>query len=129
MRIVIIILTAFIALTSIGGGVAMLTGVDQFPLEWLHSTPFKNYTIPALLLSVIVGGFSLLSFFLTIKKHPQAPQSAIVAGISISGYVTIEAIILEQNPPGPTSIELLYIGLGIVLIALAIILKRKALSR
>ncbi len=50
------IVTAFIALTAIGGGVAILVGLDKFPLEWLHITPFKNYTIPAFILVIGRGG-------------------------------------------------------------------------
>ena len=60
-RIVISIIAGFIALTAIGGGIAILTGVDEFPLEWLEGTPFPNYTIPALLLSVVVGGSALVT--------------------------------------------------------------------
>jgi len=58
------IVTAFIALTAIGGGVAILVGLDKFPLEWLHITPFKNYTIPAFILVIGRGGSSLAATIL-----------------------------------------------------------------
>jgi hypothetical protein len=61
VRIVVSVLTGFIALTAIGGGGALLVGVEQqrFPLDWLRGTPFKDYTIPAILLAVVVGGSAL----------------------------------------------------------------------
>jgi hypothetical protein len=43
------VLEAFIALSAIGGGIAMLVGADKSPVEWLRNTPFSDYTIPALL--------------------------------------------------------------------------------
>ena len=55
---------AVIALSAIGGGIALLLGTykdgvlieaggrGQFPLEWLQQTPFSNYTIPALILAI-----------------------------------------------------------------------------
>lgn len=32
---------ACVALTAIGGGIAMATGVDKLPPEWLESTPCR----------------------------------------------------------------------------------------
>jgi hypothetical protein len=57
IRITIGLLTGFIALTAIGGGIALLIGIEgeRFPLEWLQGTPFTDYTIPALLLALVVG--------------------------------------------------------------------------
>lgn len=63
LRTVIGVLTGFIALTAIGGGIALLTGAEanRIPIEWLEGTPFKDYTIPALLLAIAVGGSSLVA--------------------------------------------------------------------
>lgn len=36
-------------------------GRGQFPLEWLDNTPFSDYTIPALILAIGVGGSSLIA--------------------------------------------------------------------
>src|SRR5438552_3341820 len=68
VRIVIGVPEAFIALSTIGGGIALLAGTyqdgvlleaggrAQFPLEWLQNTPFSDYSIPALILTIGVGG-------------------------------------------------------------------------
>ncbi len=44
IRILISLLTGFVALTAIGGGIAMLVGAEaeRFPLEWLQGTPFTD---------------------------------------------------------------------------------------
>jgi hypothetical protein len=58
---------AFIALSTIWGGIVLLLGTyqdgvlieaggnAQFPLEWLQHTPFSDYTIPALVLASTWG--------------------------------------------------------------------------
>jgi hypothetical protein len=73
VRIAIGVPEAFIALSAIGGGIVLLAGTyqdgvlieaggrGQFPLEWLQNTPFSDYTIPALILAIGVGGSSLIA--------------------------------------------------------------------
>ena len=43
LRIAIGVITGFIALTAIGGGIALLSGAEgsRFPLEWLQGPPSK----------------------------------------------------------------------------------------
>jgi hypothetical protein len=119
IRITIGILTAFIALTAIGGGIAMLTGVDRFPLAWLEGTPFSNYTIPALLLAVVVGGSSLIAAVAIFMGRDIGVFASMAAGLIMVGYIGVEVMILNQVPPGPTWIEILYFGLGLLIFGLA----------
>ncbi|MGF1488353.1 MAG: hypothetical protein ACFBSE_14805 [Prochloraceae cyanobacterium] len=124
VRIGIVTIAGFIALTAIGGGIAMLIGVDKFPLEWLEGTPFKDYTIPALILAIAVGGSSLLAAITVVTHRKNSPFATILAGIIMSGYITVEVLILKQNPPGPTIIEDVYFILGGLLFVLGILLYR-----
>ena len=55
------VLDTFNAISAIGGGIAMLVGADKFPVEWLRNTPFSDYTIPAFVLAIVVGGSSLIA--------------------------------------------------------------------
>ncbi|MEL6705455.1 MAG: hypothetical protein AAFP15_14380, partial [Bacteroidota bacterium] len=57
VRIAALATSAFHGLTATGGGLAMLTGLERFPAAWLRGTPFRTYTVPALLLTGVgVGG-------------------------------------------------------------------------
>ena len=124
VRILITTIAAFIALTAIGGGIAMLIGADKFPLEWLRDTPFKDYTIPALILTLVVGGSSLLAAISVAFHRKIGTYATIVAGIIIAGFITVEVLLLEQDPPGPTAIEDLYFFFGSLLLVLGISLWR-----
>jgi hypothetical protein len=121
LRIVIALLTGFIALTAIGGGIALLSGAEanRFSIEWLAGTPFKNYTIPALLLAIAVGGSSLVACVTTIAGRNVGVPASMVAGLIMMGYVVVEVLILKQVPPGPTPTEYLYFGLGLAIFLLA----------
>lgn len=116
VRITTGLISGFVALTAIGGGVVMLTGLDEFPPEWLETTPFSSYTIPALLLAVLVGGSALVAAVLLFRNPDRAGWAALMAGAMMAGYVGIEAIILNQVPPGPTPIEIFYFILGVLML-------------
>lgn len=124
LRFALVLLTGFVALTAIGGGAAMLTGVDSFPPAWLRGTPFPDYAIPALLLAIVVGGSSLAAAVALLAATRIGPALAAFAGLLLSGYIAVEVLILNQIPPGPTPIELLYLGLGLLIVVLALLLQR-----
>ena len=122
LRIVIGVLTGFIALTAIGGGIALLTGAEanRFPAEWLEGTPFKDYTIPALLLAIAVGGSSLVACVTILRGQNAGTPASMLAGLIMMGYIVVEVLILKQAPPGPTPIEIMYFGLGLAVFLLAV---------
>lgn len=127
IRIIIGLLTGFVALTAIGGGIAMLVGAEaqRFPLAWLEGTPFNDYTIPALLLAIAVGG-SALAACVSLFINPKASTViSILSGLTLMGYITVEVLILKQVPPGPTVIELFYFGIGLIILLLAAYIWRK----
>lgn len=108
--------SGFIAMTAVGGGVAILAGVDRFPLEWLRGTPFQDYRIPALLLLLVVGGSALMAALAVATRTAVAPSVVALNGLIMMGYITGEVFLLQQVPPGPTRIECIYFALGAALL-------------
>ena len=100
LRIAIGLLAGFVTLSAVGGGVVMLTGLDSFPLDWLEGTTFPSYTLPAHVLAIIVGGTALIALVATLRDHPLSGSFAVIAGFILMGFITIEVLILEQQPPG-----------------------------
>jgi len=127
VHLLIIGLTGFTGLTAIGGGIALLAGLEggRFPIEWLAGTPFTAYTIPALLLILAVGGSSMLALVLNISRSKFGAVGSIAAGIVLVGFITGEILLLKQTPPGPTPIEIFYLGLGFLTILLPVLSGRK----
>lgn len=127
-RIAIGVPESFIALSAIGGGTALLLGSykdgilieaegqARFPLEWLQHTPFSDYTIPALILTIGVGGSSLMSAVLVFTGRDEGVLASIMAGLIMSGFIVGEVVILKR---GVSWIEGLYFGLGLVISGLA----------
>jgi hypothetical protein len=122
------VLEAFIALSTIAGGILMLAGTyqngilveaggrGQFPLAWLQNAPFSDYTIPALILAIIVGGGSLIAVALVSTGHEEGILVSIVAGLFMAAFIVGEIVLLRQ---GISWIEGLYFGLGLLVSGLA----------
>lgn len=115
-------ITGFIALSAIGGGIAMLAGLEnnRFPPAWLRGSPFKDYTTPALVLAIVVGGSSLAACLAIFSKDKLSQYFSLVAGLMMVGFIVFEVMTLKQVPPGPTFFECLYFGLGLALIVFSL---------
>jgi hypothetical protein len=119
---------AFNALSAIGGGRALLLGTYQdgvlieaggrarFPLEWLQHTPFSDDTVPALILTIGVGGSSLIAAVLIFTGREEGVLASVVAGLVMAGYIVVEVVMLRQ---GISWIEGLYFALGLAISGLA----------
>ena len=133
LRILIGIVTAFVALTAIGGGLALFFGLEasRFPVEWLQGTPFMDYTIPGLILAIAVGGSSLAATVLIFARNPAYPLVSMISGCLLVGFIIVEVLILKQVPPGPTVTELFYFVIGglIILGALYVRIAENRLNR
>jgi hypothetical protein len=58
-RTLLLDLNLFLGTTAVAGGVGLLTGLIKIPLSSLTGSLFSDYTVPAVLLVVAVGGTAL----------------------------------------------------------------------
>jgi hypothetical protein len=128
VRIAIGVPEAFNALSAIGGGIVLLLGTykdgvlieaggrAQFPLEWLQHTPFSDYTIPALILMIGVGGSSLIGAVLVFTGREEGVLASVAAGLVMAGFIVVEVVMLKQGISWTLG---LYFGLGLAIAGLA----------
>ena len=92
IHIALAVIEALISLGAISGGIAILTGVfDQwFPVAWLQGTPFSDYTIPGLILLIVVGGGMLLTAATQFIQHQWAVLLLTTMGFVMLGWITLE---------------------------------------
>lgn len=127
-RVVVGLLTAFVGITAVGGGAAILLGVDQFPQAWLQDTLFSNFTLPALVLAGVVGGSACVASVSIVTNRQLAPIAALVAGVLLMGFIGVEVLTLKQTPPGPTVIEAFYLIIGLVIVLLSGVWLRRSIK-
>jgi hypothetical protein len=94
LRIVLIVLDAFLALTAVAGGIGLLAGVNAPPVEMLAGSPFRSYTIPGLALLVIVGGSALVAAVVVLRRQRWGALASGVAAAMIVGFEIVEVLAL-----------------------------------
>ncbi len=94
-RIVLIVLTAFLALTAIAGGAALAAGINAPPPEQLRGSLFTSFLIPGLALLVLVGGSALAAAILLLRRHPLSGLLATIITVFSLGTWFIDVRVSE----------------------------------
>lgn len=125
MRIALVVIAAIVAVSAIDGGMALLRGAfDQYlPVDWLAGTPFSDYTIPGLVLVIVVGGSALLAAATAFIHREWALLVSIMAGLIMAGFEVVEIISLDSKVgadlPMVLALQLVYLVLGLAIVGLA----------
>lgn len=128
-RVALTVLDGFAALSAVGGGIAVASGVDKFPPEWLSGSPFDGYLVPGLILAVAVGGSATIAAVAVVQNLRPGPLLSVAAGAIMIGWMAGEVAILNQNsaatsPRSPTEAVNLVVGVAMVALGAALARRR-----
>jgi hypothetical protein len=118
IRIALFAMSAFVAVTAVVGGLALVTGLegDRFLLSLLKRTPFSSYVLPGLLLIIVVGCSAALAVVALLRDRDSGAFASIVAGALLMGWIIGEALLLRQ----PSWFEAFSFALGLMMAALGL---------
>lgn len=126
MRTVLIIMLAFTAFTAIPSGVFLMLKPNYafgMPLDLLQNTPFHNFFIPGLVLSIVVGGSNLIGFYKVFKKQQSWFFWSLISGIMICGWIIVQIILIHEF----FWLQWLYLLIGFFTLLVTLQLKHKEL--
>lgn len=97
LRVTVVVLDAFTALTAVAGGVLLATGreAERFPTEALRNTPFSDYVIPGWLLGSLVGGTAAVATVATLREARFGGLASAAAGVVLVGWVIGGELVLD----------------------------------
>lgn len=130
VRSALFVLEAFVAISAVAGGIALLTGVfaQGIPVAWLAGTPFNDYTIPGLLLAMVIGGGMLLAAATVFIPREWTILVSVAAGICMVGFEVVEAVCVDSKVgdgfPLVAGLQVFYFALGLAIFGLAAYLWR-----
>jgi MinD-like ATPase involved in chromosome partitioning or flagellar assembly len=116
LRVLLILLDGFLAITAIAGGLGLLTGVNAPPVSDLAGSPFSDYTIPGLALLVLVGGTATVATYLTVRRHPYAALVSALAAAMIIAFEIVEVIVIGMPPGIARNLQVFYLTLGLIIL-------------
>ena len=118
--IVLIILTIFLSITGLAGGIALAAGLNAPPAEQLNGSIFKDFTVPGIVLTLFVGGSALLAAILLIRKNVFAPLFSILSGIIIMSFEFVEVLVIGSPEGIARNLQIFYFGIGCVISILSL---------
>ena len=125
IRIALAVIEACIGLGAIGGGIALLIGAmgQWLPVAFLQGTPFSDYIIPGLILTVVVGGGMLLAAATQFIQREWAVLLSAAMGLIMIGWEIVEVAIIDRYEqavvPSTVVQQVLFSVLGLVIIGLS----------
>jgi hypothetical protein len=116
VRITLVVVNLFAAVSAIVGAVGLLIGFMEIPLSELEGTPFTDFTVPALLLGIVVGGSALVAAAIALfgPRRLEALASA-AAGCIMVGWMTVEVAMVGLD----VWVQAAYFVVGLLMIGLA----------
>jgi len=109
----------FNALSAIGGGIGMIVAEGlSMPKSMLADTPFTTFTIPGLILLVVVGGTQLSAVVLLFARRESALLWSAVAGFGMLIWIISEIGFIHAF----TWAQTIYVVSGLVQLILVFVL-------
>lgn len=120
-RVTLVAIDLFLAVSAVVGAIGLVVGFMNIPLSVLQGTPFADFTVPALLLGIVVGGSALAAAAIAVFG-PRRYETLASAG---AGCIAVGWMIVEVALIGLGSwLQPLYLAVGLVIIGLALLLER-----
>ena len=94
LRVLLGVLLGFAALNALGGAYYGLAGAPGVPTEWLQGSPFSDYTVPSIILGVVVGGSFLVASIAVFARWRNARLLATAAGVIVLGWLVVQLAII-----------------------------------
>ena len=96
----------------------------RFPMSWLQGTPFADYTVPGLILGLVVGGSALVAMVATIKSVSVGAIASMIAGVIMMGWIVGEYLLIPEirffSNLATNWQQGLYFLVGLVMVVLAL---------
>jgi len=128
-RTTLLIVEAFVAVTAVAGGLALMLGalmpdlstIITPPAEYLEGSPFSSYLVPGLVLALVLGGANAIAFVLLMQRRPSALFAAATAGYAALIWIFVQMMIIPFSVLQAVYFMAGAVELGLVLLLLGLL--------
>jgi hypothetical protein len=129
LRLTLVIVTAFVALTAAAGGVALIVGstVPELstvlvpPGDYLRDSPFDSYVVPGAVLILLVAVPHAIASIATARRAAWALVACTVAGFACLIWIFVQMIYIPFSPLQAIYFAAGLVELGLVLLGLGVL--------
>lgn len=125
MKIFLTLLTGFVTLTAIAGGMLLIMDQEGTSLRlttsMLKNTPFDDYLMPGILLISLVGGINGVALVSQLTRSSLIYRGTIAGAVVLIIWTIIQMLIFS----GTSWLQLLFLFIGVFMVLLTWQLKGK----
>lgn len=118
LRLFLGVLLGLVALNAVAGGYYALSGAENVPLEWLEGSPFPDYTVPGIVLLVVVGGSAALAAVAVFATLRFDHLAALTAGAILMVWIGVQVSVIGSVSwlqPAMVAVAITIISLSIAI--------------
>jgi uncharacterized membrane protein len=116
---------AFVAVTAVAGGLALIIGASipslssilVPPDDYLAGSPFTSYFVPGLLLAGLLGGIHIVAFVAVLTRRRWAMLASAAAAFATLIWIFVQMIYIPFSP-----LQAVYFAAGIAEAGLVMVL-------
>lgn len=120
-RRTLILLNSFLAVTAIAGGYGLMSGDARPPAEMLSGSLFHDYTIPALVLALAVGGTAIAATILLIRSDHRSRNASMLSAVCIILFESVEVAVIGSPEGIARNLQMFYFLLGGIIAVLSFV--------
>jgi len=124
---VLIVVLAFLSLSGLGGGIALLIDPKGaalgVPIDLLDNLPISTFVLPALWLLIVYGLGSIAIIIAKLRDITWAATATMLLGLVLVGWI-IGQVILWGNP---WFLQYLYFFVGLALLVLGFLARKHSI--
>lgn len=128
-RLAVALVALPVGIGALFGGYGLLRdaeGLGAKP-DWLEGSPFPDYTVPGVVLLVVIGGGLCATAAAALLRSPRAPTAAGVMGIVLLVWGVVETVTIGyRGAPQIVMLALFVAAPALTLVALARAQRRRA---
>jgi hypothetical protein len=94
LRVVVVALEAVVGIGALYGGVSLLTDSWQLPSEWLAALPFDGWTVPGVLLIVLIGVPGLVGAALEASARRWVVPWSLAYGVGLMAWIGVQVLMV-----------------------------------
>ena len=127
MRNLLLSLITLVAITALCSGLLLMYEPNGralgLPAVVLDHSPFPDFFVPGLILTVLVGGTCFVALLLSGSRNRQSYRLALYAGLVVMGWGIGQMLLMQYYH----WLQLLYLGIGLLIVLLSFQLMGKAI--
>ncbi len=118
-RLILATTELVVAAGAIYGGIGLLSDAEGMGAKtsWLRGSVFPDYTVPGLVLLVVIGGGMVGAAIATVLGSPRAGDAAVVMALLLLAWGAVETITIGWQGP----IQLLLVASFVIVPAIVLV--------